>query len=218
MLVDEGVNIGYEDQIRDLQKDNFEKEKEIIGLKKISNLVQMTADENSSLKEHVKVLENEKLEYMEKMKVFEDQLKVTSRRLSKSADNVVEVNDTVSMEMFREVSSESLPFHGFPSPEGSEVKGTDSNLGKDNLKRSRSSPGVQNVKRKNRHPKIGAVIVVDSIEGKGTFRVKSKCTSVESDFQYTLESNDKKDITMNLKSVNWSFIDGAEKIALKGTV
>ena len=44
---------------------------------------------------------------------MEDNVKHTTRRLSKSHEDEVNLNDTVLTEMFKEQSSISPPFHGF---------------------------------------------------------------------------------------------------------
>ena len=108
--------------IRDLEREKFEKDREITGLKKISDAYRGIMEENNALKIQVDTLAKEKLEIMERFKNVEDQVKITSRRLSRSADEVIDLNDTVSTSMFKETSTDSLPFHGFESLEVSNME------------------------------------------------------------------------------------------------
>ena len=171
-------------------------------------------EENNALKIQVDTLAKEKLEIMERFKNVEDQVKITSRRLSRSADEVIDLNDTVSTSMFKETSTDSLPFHGFESLEVSNMEISSKQENK--LKRNHSSPGTTQTKKNKRHPPIGSMIMIDAIDRKGVYRVKSKVSSSEGDFQYNL-MKDNKVATFYLRTVDWVFVDGGEKIALKAT-
>ena len=210
--------------IQELETEKQERLVEIEGLKKLSNDVEkILQEENSVLKDQLKSLEAQNLEVMEKMRKFEDNMKVTSRRLSKSHEEVIDLNDTVGTDMFKENSSESPPFHGFSSlNEGSkeiEFQNTNVKVQKSILKRAHSNPStvVDVSKRKNRHPPIGSKILVDTANESGVFQVVSKRHSSESEYTYSL-SKDGKMVTLNLKRVTWEFFDGGEKVVLKGTV
>ena len=92
-------------------------------------------------------METQNEEVMARLRKFEDSMKVTSRRLSKSQEDAVDLNDTVSTELFKEHSSTSPPFHGFGtvSEEEREVEMLNvKNKGKQKgiLKRVHSNPEV----------------------------------------------------------------------------
>ena len=136
-------------------------------------------------------------------------------------------------------SKNGSPFHGFadfPPPQGNDVYlgnlssevvrqnstgiKTDDNSERQSvvkLKRNRSSPGELTSKRKVRHPVIGSYINVDTIDVKGVYLVHSKLNDEENDFHYKLSKKD-KEVTLNLKRVNWVIFDRGEKIPLKSTV
>ena len=59
----------------------------------------------------------------ERLKDTEDPVKTTTRRLCKSYEQSLDLNDTVSSQLFQNESSDSLPFHGFPSPKKVEKSG-----------------------------------------------------------------------------------------------
>ena len=176
-------------KIQELEEEREDHIKKIAGLKKLSNVVEQTMKENTALKDKLQVLENQNVEVTHQMKKFEDTLKTTSRRLSKSQEDKLDLNDTVSSEMFRENSDNSPPFHGFSSGSGGDQEMEVSNLidkvPKSILKRAHSNPGeVTDVsKRKNRHPTIGSKILVDTANDSGVFQVISKKTqSSEEDY------------------------------------
>ena len=91
-------------RVKELEFENSEKEKELAELKEISGLVKSTMEENKTLKEKLKNIENEKEEIIEKFKA-------THRRLSRSVDNEVYLDNTVAQEMFMDMAAESPPFH-----------------------------------------------------------------------------------------------------------
>ena len=197
--------------VYELERENEEKEKEIAGRMKISGVVEAILQENKLLKEKLDEMENEKNEIVEKCKF-------THRRLSRSYEPEIELNDTVSQEMFSEKSSNSPPFHGFSSSDQSGVDEVQDNVIKiAPIKRALSDPCAEAKKRYGRHPVVGSKILVDAIDSKGVFTVKSKKTPSESDFIYFLEK-DKKEHTLNLKRIKWVMFDGGEKIPLKSTV
>ena len=140
--------------------------------------------------------------------------------MSKSYENseVVELNETI----FHEASADSLPFHGFPSPNNS-APGVQEGPIKTGqvapLKRAHSSPGTENKILLSRHPTIGSKILVDTIDGKGVYEVRSKKNNSVSDFVYCL-AKDGKESTLNLKRVKWSIYDALERVPLnmKGRV
>ena len=85
----ENVDIRDEVLQRDYRIEESENErrvnaKEIEGLKKILNVVDKTLKENQELKVELDALKNEKMEVQNKLRVFEDNVKSTSRRLSRS--------------------------------------------------------------------------------------------------------------------------------------
>ena len=161
------IDANNEMKIRDLEREKFEKDREITGLKKISDAYRGIMEENNALKIQVDTLAKEKLEIMERFKNVEDQVKITSRRLSRSADEVIDLNDTVSTSMFKETSTDSLPFHGFESPEVSNMEISSKQENK--LKRNHSSPGTTQTKKNKRHPPIGSMIMIDAIDRKGVY-------------------------------------------------
>ena len=204
--------------IEDLERAKRENEKEIAGLKKLNNIVEVTMQENKNLKEELRQVKIHNSEVKDKLKGLEDNMKSTSRRLSKSCEAEMDLNDTVSNEMFKENSSESPPFHGFASESGENRSGEQNR--KSILKRVHSSPGsIEVPKKKNssRHPSIGSKIIVDTANEQGVFMVHSKKDPSETDFMYCLVK-DGKSVTLNLKRVKWNMIDGGEKIPAKSTV
>ena len=212
-IIRDGCDVESDYRIQVLESENVEKDEEIAELKKISEVTHSTMEENNFLKEQVKKLQEEKSAILAKVVDFEDQFKVTHRRLSKSnsCENEMRLDDTASQEMFAERSNDSPPFHGFASP-------LDQNDGKNDgatLKRARSSPGSMDVKKmKNRHPRLGSRIVVDATDSKGIYLVKSKKSSSDNDFIYVLEK-DNKDHTLNLKRVDWVIYDAFDRVPLK---
>ena len=210
-------------RIEELEKENHDIVKEMEGLKKLTSVVEKTMQENISLKDRVKLMETQNEEVMDRLRKFEDSMKVTSRRLSKSQEDVVDLNDTVSTEMFKEHSSNSPPFHGFATASEEEREVEVSNVKnkvkqKGILKRVHSNPEVvlEVPKRKNRHPKIGSNIILDTASESGVYQVLTKRHPSDSDYMYSL-GKDGKTVTLNLKRVNWEFFDAGEKVALKGT-
>ena len=232
-----------ERMIEILEEENYANKEEIIGLKKTVDAVETTMKENDQLKKKMEMVERENLDLRKNIRDTEAQFKSTTRRISRSFDTeTVDLNDTVSTEMFREVSMEpenAPPFHGFTDfspPVGNDVivgnkkdkavtqnsaaKKSDDNSERPSvvkLKRNNSSPGTEYSKRRVRHPKIGSYIVLDTIDAKGVHLVKSKVNNEENDFLYNLGKEDKV-VTLNLKRVNWQLYDRGEKIALKPTV
>ena len=121
-----------------------------------------------------------------------EKFKVTHRRLSRSYEPEIELNDIVSQEMFQEESSKLPPFHGFSSPDQSGVNEVQDNVIKiAPIKRALSDPCAEAKKRNGRHPVVGSKILVDAIDSKGVFTVKSKKTPSESDFVYCFEKDKK---------------------------
>ena len=165
-------------------------------------------------------LSKEKDDVIKKSKEMEDLFKTTSRRLSRNYESVSDLNDKIELngKMFDEASSssESLPFHGFPSPSKSDNEGLkESNNA--TLKRFNSSPGTEPSKKRHRHPVIGSKIIVDSVDGSGVYEVRSKKNRSENDYMYCL-MKDKKETTLNLKRVTWHNYDAGEKVPMKGTI
>ena len=197
-----------ESRIQELEKENTEKDKEIAELMKKSEVVKDTLEENKKLKDQLDEVNKEKDDVLVKVRELEDQFKNTQRRLSKSYNNDVDLNDTVSMEMFQEPPPGSPPFHGYPSQT--------ERPNQDSLKRNRSSIGNISNKRFGRHPTIGSKIIVETLDGRSSvYTVESKKSPSKGDYVYQCIGNDNKPHTFNFKRTDWGLFDGGEKIPVK---
>ena len=194
------------------------RDKEIAELIKRCELAEAAVQQNEDLKGKVQRLEKDRAEAMDKLQSFEVNMKQTSRRLSKSYESEIDLNDTVSKEMFVENSSGSPPFHGFSTVEINTAQVNTENTSV-KLKRSHSSPGtaVASNKKKIRHPTVGSKVVVETVSGRGVYLVQSKSNDSETDFTYNLERDGKLHI-LNFERLSWAIYDGGEKIPMKNTV
>ena len=123
-------------------------------------------------------------------------------------------------------SGDAPSFHGFSVQpinttseeriDGQEIVSDEIQVEKASLKRQNTSQGSgsKNSKKRSKHPVIGSSIIIDISTGSEVFKVDLKREKSYDDFNYCV-SNKGKMNTLNLKRMNWHYIDAGEKVPAK---